>query len=188
MPWWLKPRLCQIVFGCIYAAGSTTILTLTAIGPYKNTDGKNRSIKGWYYTVITGGFLTVSIIYYYVFLWNPRSSLVRLAGVQLVRKKHGVGDNDDLRRQCDMCIYYTQRDGSTGQEHRHAIYGYLNYNDLRFPGRSQGRNLLYWVFGGPSSRHYLKFDFGDRIRTARDRISGAIQAVQVSTRRIIPGL
>lgn len=188
MTWWLKPRLCQILFGCIYAAGSATILALAAIGPYKNTDGKNRSIKGWYYTVITSGFLAGSVLYYYLLLAKPRSSLVRLAGVQLVRKQHGIGDKADLIRQCDMCIYHAQSNQGTSKEHRHAIYGYLHYNDLRFPRRSQGKNLLYWIFGGPNERHYVKFDLGNHVATVRNKVSWGIHAVWAPVRGIIPGL
>lgn len=183
MPWWLAPRACQFLFGWIYCAGSIAILALAAIGPYVNTDGKSRSIKGWYYTVITVGFLALSVVYYFVFFASPTTTGVHLAGVNLKRQEHGVDDNTNLMRQCDMCITYDE-----GVAHRHAIYGYRHYIDLNFRPNKKGRSFLYWVFGGPKERHQPNLDIGEYVVKAKKNTSGVVQAVWAPVRGIIPSL
>lgn len=123
-------------------------MVLAAIGPYKNTNGTTRSVKGWFYPVITFSFLAFSMIYYCIFLASEKSSGVSIAGVTLKRRRHGVDDNSILMRQCDMCKEYER-----GEEHRHLRDGYLYFNELILRQQGQRRNPLYWLFGGQNEEH-----------------------------------
>ncbi|OCK81272.1 hypothetical protein K432DRAFT_392315 [Lepidopterella palustris CBS 459.81] len=149
LPWWLCPRVCQWILGWLYAIGSIVILILAAIGPYVNTDGTTRQVKGWYYPAIMFTFFVAfAIPYYFSFIASEERSLVKVADVKLSRKQHGVHDELNLRRQCDFCAELNSK------PHRHARDGYLNFNELHFPKKDTGRNFLYWFFGGPKERHY----------------------------------
>lgn len=149
-PKWLASTISQYLLGWLYAAGSITILVLSAIGPYKNADGSSRSVKGWYFPAITFSFLTFTFVYYCCFMASEMTTAVSMAGVNMHTCQHGVDDNQNVLRQCDFCVEYPR-----GEAHRHARDGYLNYNEYNFPEKDRGRNVLYWLFGGPKEQHYL---------------------------------
>ena len=134
--------------GLIYATGSLVILVLTAIGPYVNTDGSARKVKGWYYPMIMFSFLGLSIIYYTIFLAGGKYSAVQAAGVKRSKKQHGKDDAEILIRQCDFCQKFD------GNPHRHARDGYQDFFEFHFPKKDSGRNPLYWLFGGSKEKHY----------------------------------
>lgn len=183
LPWWLAPRPCQYLLGWVYAAGGVVIIVLAAIGPYVKADGTAREVKGWYFPVITFGLLAFSIVYYFIFLASENSTCVQMAGVNLKRQRHGVGDNDNIMRQCDFCVKY-----EPGVAHRHARDGYLYYNELNFPQKDKGRNILYWVFGGPKERHQPDLHLDDYVGKVKDGIKGVFCGVWAGIRGLIPGL
>jgi hypothetical protein len=147
-PWWLRPRIMQWGLGLLYATGSLVILVLTAIGPYVNTDGSARKVKGWYYPMIMFSFLGLSIIYYTIFLASGKYSAVQAAGVKRSKKQHGKDDAEILIRQCDFCRQFDSN------PHRHARDGYQDFFEFHFPEKDGGRNPLYWLFGGSKEKHY----------------------------------
>ncbi|KAL1599634.1 hypothetical protein SLS60_007437 [Paraconiothyrium brasiliense] len=63
---WLRPKILRALLGWTYAALSLAILVLACIPPYKNTDGAERVVKGWFYPIICFGLLVVFSIYYFL--------------------------------------------------------------------------------------------------------------------------
>jgi amino acid transporter len=158
LPRWLRPKPSQYLLGLVSAAGNIVILVLAAIGPYKNADGTTRAIKGWYFTVTSFGLLAFSVAYYAIFLASETSTGVQIAGVNLKRQQHGDGDNLDVTRQCEVCVYR-----EPGVAHRHARDGYLYYNELKFPVPDKGTSFLYLIFGGPKERHHPSLHLRDYV-------------------------
>jgi len=164
-PGWLQPKFSRFGLGWLYATGSIIILVLSTLGPYKNADGSERSVKGWWFPVITFGLLGFSIIYYLLFIASETSNGASIAGVIMRRRQHGVHDNQYIMRQCDFCKEYPR-----GEAHRHARDGYLFYNDYQFAVKDQGRNVLYWLFGGPKEHHYLDLHLDEYVLKSREMI------------------
>ena len=164
-PWWFSSVFSHFLLGWLHASASVVVMALAAIGPYRNTSGNERVVKGWYYPVITFSLFFFSVLYYLLFLASGNASAVWLAGVRLTRKKHGVDDNSDLTRQCKSCKNYER-----GQEHRHDIAGYRYYNELHFPDPDHGRNILYWLFGGRKEQHIFTQPIDSLLRNAEGAI------------------
>jgi hypothetical protein len=121
-------------------------LVLAVLGPYKTTAGKDREVKGWLYPSISFAFFLLSLFYYFMFIASKKGSLVRLAGINIERRQHGMDDRDKLLRQCDAC-------NENAQAHRHARDGYENYYEVLEPERYGQGSVLYWLFGG-TDEHY----------------------------------
>ncbi len=152
----------------MYAGASFVIIILAALGPYKNSDGSERSVKGWWFPVTTFGLLVFSILYYYVFIASENHNGAFLAGVKMHRRKHGVDDKDNIMRQCDQCVFLPDK------AHRHYRDGYRYYNDFRFPDEDQSkRNVVYWLFGGPNEIHYPTFRLREHLWSGLGMIGAA---------------
>ncbi|OCK94885.1 uncharacterized protein K441DRAFT_90733 [Cenococcum geophilum 1.58] len=179
-PRWLNPSVSQFALGWLYAAGSIVILVLSALGPYKNADGSQRSVKGWWFPVITFGLLGFSVVYYLIFIASENSNGASMAGVNMHRRRHGDDDNRNIMRQCDFCKAY-----APGVAHRHARDGYLYYNDYNFPQKNQGRNVLYWLFGGPKEHHYPDLHLDEYVVKGKGMIRTGFYWVWSGMRRAI---
>jgi hypothetical protein len=180
-PWYLAKLSVQYLLGFLYASGSIVILVLSAIGPYKNSNGSARVVKGWFYPVITFSFLALSMVYYCIFLASETSNSVSIAGVHLKRQRHGVDDNQNITRQCDSCV-----DHDPGEEHRHANNGYVYFNELNFRQKDKGRNLLYWLFGGPKERHHLDLHLDEYVDEAKEGIHKVLRGIWTGGQRLLP--
>ncbi|KAL5389647.1 hypothetical protein DPSP01_002142 [Paraphaeosphaeria sporulosa] len=144
---WLKLKFAPIIFGWTYAIGSIALLVLTVIGPYKNADGSERVVKGWFYPAVSFGTLLMSLIYYLIFIASTEASLVRAAGIQIRECRHGENDRERIRRRCDVCQ-------DSPQAHRHARDGYEHYFEVVVPDTHDRGSFLYWFFGGTEERHH----------------------------------
>jgi hypothetical protein len=148
-----------------YAICSATILVLAVLPPYVNADGSTRQLKGWIYPVIIFSVFVGSILYYVLFLYDTERTAVELAGVQFSRKTHGVDDKQILGRKCELC------DDEQGQ-HRHSRDGYLTFLEMHFKTQN-GKNLVYWFFGGPNERHYPDLRIDSAVQACRNGVEHA---------------
>ena len=178
-PRWLKHIAVSWLLGLIYSGVNIVILILSALGPYINTDGKERKIKGWLYPVITGLFWLGSLLYYFLFLRSPTISAVRLAGVRSSFNLHGKDDTGENRlgRRCDLCEVLEHK------EHRHSRDGYRTFLEFHFPEGDRGRNLLYQFFGGPNANHHSDLRLDNAWTSCRDWVYGLFEK---GKQRVLP--
>jgi hypothetical protein len=148
---WLQWNIAPYIFGCIYGFGSCIIVVCVAWGPRKSADGQERVIKMWLYTAISFGLFGTAALYYFLFLFNEKTSLARVAAIKVRKFQHGdeCGNSDEqtLIRRCDVC-----KDGSG--THRHTRDGYKDYYEVLLPENNIQGSTLYWFFGGSHERHH----------------------------------
>jgi hypothetical protein len=78
----LQKTRSKLSLATVYILFNIAVVALACVGPYKNADGSQRVVKGWYYIVIINCAIGLGAICYVAAFSSGRWSILRLGGAQ----------------------------------------------------------------------------------------------------------
>jgi hypothetical protein len=105
-PAWLRHTFSKWGLAIAYFCVNTFIVVMPLIPPYRDSNGTELEVKGWYYITIVVCIFTSACIYYITTIGNPQRTLLSLAGVRPEMHEEEIHDPDyGYRKTVEVRIY-----------------------------------------------------------------------------------